>query len=116
MGLTFRFSKKKGRSVSQTIKIQDADSTFRQVVQSLRDKKEECVIQDEADRPVAVVLPIERYESYQAYRREREADFAVFDEVAEAFKDVNPEELQARIDQAVDEVKARHNAQRRATA
>ena len=34
-------------------------------------------------------------------------DFAVFDRIAEAFKDVD--DLSAKIDQAVDESKATHN-------
>ena len=43
----------------------------------------------------------------ELYQRQREADFAVFHEVDEALKGYDPEELQARIDQAVEEVKAK---------
>ena len=39
--------------------------------------------------------------------QDRSTDFAVFDRVAEAFKDVD--DLSAKIDQAVDESKAAHN-------
>jgi hypothetical protein len=61
-------------------------------------------VRDEQDQPVAVVLPMEMYESLQG---QREKDFAVFDEVDETLKGCDPEELQARIDQAVEEVKAK---------
>ena len=101
--------------MSQVLKLKDAGSKLRQVVESLRKKKEEYILQNDQDEAVAVVMPIESYEFYQAYLREREADFAIFDRVAEAFEDVDPEELQAKIDQATEEVKAKYNAQRRAS-
>ncbi len=91
--------------MSQTMKIKDAGSKFRRLIESFREKKEECVIQDEKDRPVAVVLPIERYESYQAYRRQRERDFAILDKVAEDFKDYDPDFIEGQIEKAVAEVK-----------
>ena len=55
--------------MAHTLKLKDAGSRFRQLVKSFRTKKEECIVQDERDRPVAVVLPIERYESYQVSYR-----------------------------------------------
>ena len=101
--------------MSQTMKIKDVGGRFSQLVRSLRSSNETCEVTDESGQTVAVVLPAERYESYQAYQRWREADFAILDEVAEAFKDVDPDELEARINQAVEEVNAERNA-RRATA
>lgn len=98
--------------MSQAINLKDAGSKLRNLVQSLRSANEECEVKDDTGQTVAVVLPAERYESYQAYQRQREADFAVFDEIDEAFKDIDPEELQARIDQAAEEVKAEANAKR----
>ena len=97
--------------MSQTMKLKDAGGKFRQLIASFQNKKEACVIQDEKDRPVAVVLPIERYESYQAYQRQRETDFAVFDRVDEKMKDYDPDFIDAQIEKAVNEVKAEANAQ-----
>ena len=95
--------------MSQILKLQDTDSKFRQLVESFREKKEECIVRDEQDQPVAVVLPIENYESYQAYQRERERDFAIFDEVDERMKDYDPDFIESQIEKAVEEVEAKYN-------
>ncbi len=98
--------------MSQVLNLKEVGDRLRQLVQSLRSSNEECEIKDEEGQTVAVVLPAERYESYQVYLRQREQDFAVFDEVDEALKDFGPEELQARVDQAVEEVKTKYNMKR----
>ena len=101
--------------MTQILKLKDASPPWRRLISELGAKSQESIIKDDNDQTVAVILPIERYESYQAYLRQREADFAVFDDVAEAFREVDSDELQARIDQAVDEVKAERNARRATT-
>ena len=93
--------------MSQILNLKDGGSKFRQMIQSIKGSNETCEVTDESGQTVAVVLPVERYESYQAYLRQREEDFAVFDDVAEAFKDVDPDDLQTQINQATDEVKAK---------
>lgn len=98
--------------MSQTIKIEDSDNKFSQIVQSLRTANEPYEITDNDGQIVAVVLSSASYETYQAYQKQREADFAILDDVAEAFKDVPPDELTSRIDQAVEEVKILSNTQR----
>ena len=84
------------------LKLQDAGK-LRQLISSSSGKKEDCVIQDEQDRAVAVVLPIERYESYQAYLRQREKDFAIFDVIDEKMKDYDPDFIESQVEQAVAE-------------
>ena len=86
------------------LKLQDAGK-LRQLISSSSGKKEDCVIQDEQDRAVAVVLPIERYESYQAYLRQREKDFAIFDVIDEKMKGYDPDFIESQVEQAVAEVK-----------
>jgi hypothetical protein len=105
-------SKYRGTAMSQAINLKDAGSKLRNLVQSLRSANEECEVKDDTGQTVAVVLPADKYESYQAYQRQREADFAVFDRVADAFKDVDPNELETRINQAAEEVKADRNVRR----
>jgi hypothetical protein len=97
---------KKVRNVSQILNLKDGGSKLRQIVQSLRASKEECEVQNEEGQTVAVVLPMERYKSYQTYLRQREADFAVLDEIAEDLKDYDPDFIERQIDKAVAEVKA----------
>ena len=89
--------------MSQVLNLKDSDSKFRQLVQSLCSNDEACEVKNDRGQTVAVLLPAERYASYRTYMRQKAEDFAVFDRVAEAFKDVD--DLSARIDQAVDEVK-----------
>lgn len=93
--------------MAQVLKLKDAGKRWQEAIDTLRQKPQEGVVRDEQDQPVAVVLPMELYENLQ---RERKADFAIFDEVDEALKNYSPEELQARIDQAVEEVKKPHAA------
>ena len=86
--------------MSQSMNLNDGGSKFSQIVQSLSASKEACEIKNNQGQTVAIVLPVERYESYQAYLRQREKDFAVIDRVAGAFEDLDPDELQLRINQA----------------
>lgn len=103
---------KKVMNMSQVMKLQDVASKFSDLVESFRQKKDECIVQDEQDRPVAVVLPFERYENYQAYLNQRERDFAIFDEIDEKMKGYDPDFIEAQIEKAVEEVKVKYNAER----
>ena len=89
------------------LSLKDSGSKFRQIVQSLCSADEACEIKNDQGQTVAVLLPTERYASYQTYLRQKAEDFAVFDRLAEAFKDAD--NLQARIDRAVEEVKSKYN-------
>ena len=89
--------------MAQTLKLKDADNPILDFFNACRTIDEECVIHDNDDQPVAVVLPMELYRLYQ---EEWEKDFAVVDRIREKMKGFDPEEVQARIDQAVEEVKA----------
>ena len=87
--------------MSPVLNLRDSDSKFRQLIQSLCSTDEACEVKNDRGQTVAVLLPEERYASYQTYMRQKAENFAVFDRVAEAFKDVD--ELSAKIDQAVAE-------------
>ena len=69
--------------MAQMIQLQNSDEALRRMVEVCRNQNEECVIQDNQNRPVAVMMPIERYESYQAYLKQRQKNFAILDAVAE---------------------------------
>ena len=101
---TLKRPKSKVRTMAQILKLKDAGSTWQRLIGVLRRDAEKAVIEDDDNRPVAVVVPLDLY---QRYETEREQDFAVFAEVREALKDYDPKELQTRIDQAVGEVKAK---------
>jgi len=100
-------SQKKVPNMSQVFNLEKSDRKLRRLIESFREKQEECVIQDEQERPVAVVLPIDRYESYRAYLRQREEDFAVFDRIDAKMKGYDPDFIEAQIEKAVTEVKTK---------
>lgn len=81
-------------NMSQILKLQDTDGQFRQVVESVRQKKEECVVQDEQGRSVAAVVPIELYRLYQ---QEWEKGFAAVDRIREKMKGYDPAQVEAQI-------------------
>lgn len=92
--------------MTQMIQLQNSDETLRRMVETCRNQNEECVIQDNQNRPVAVMMPIERYESYQAYLKQKEKNFAILDTVAEDLKNYEPDFIENQIEKAVQEVKA----------
>jgi hypothetical protein len=89
--------------MSQTLKLRDADTKVREFINACRTANEECVIQDEDNQTVAVVVP---KEMYQLYQQEWEKGFAAVDRIREKMKGFDPDEIQANIDLAVEEVKA----------
>ncbi len=92
--------------MAQMIQLQNSDKTLRRMVETCRNQNEECVIQDNQNRPVAVMMPIERYESYQAYLKKKKKNFAILDTVAEDLKNYEPDFIESQIEKAVQEVKA----------
>ena len=92
--------------MTQMIQLQNSDETLRRMVETCRNQNEECVIQDNQNRSVAVMMPIERYESYQAYLKQKEKNFAILDTVAEELKNYEPDFIENQIEKAVQEVKA----------
>lgn len=92
--------------MAQMIQLQNSDKALRRMVETCRNQNEECVIQDNQNRPVAVMMPIERYKSYQAYLKQKEKNFAILDTVAEDLKNYEPDFIENQIEKAVQEVKA----------
>ena len=87
--------------MAQMIQLQNSDKTLRRMVETCRNQNEECVIQDNQNRPVAVMMPIERYESYQAYLKQKKKNFAILDTVAEDLKNYEPDFIESQIEKAV---------------
>ena len=92
--------------MAQLVQLQNSDKSLRRMVETCRNQNEECVIQDNQNRPVAVMMPIERYESYQAYLEQKEKNFAILDTVAEDLKNYEPDFIENQIEKAVHEVKS----------
>jgi hypothetical protein len=88
--------------MSQAINLKEAGSRLQKLIQSLRSSNEECEVKDERGETVAVILPADQYVIFQ---KEWDEDFKVFHEVAKDLKGYSAEELQTRVDQAVEDVK-----------
>ena len=97
--------------MAQMIQLQNSDESLRRMVETCRNQNEECVIQDNQNQPVAVMMPIERYESYQAYLEQKEKNFAILDTVAEDLKNYEPDFIENQIEKAVHEVKTEAKTQ-----
>ena len=91
--------------MSQTLKLKDADTKVRDFINACRTANEECIVQDEADQTVAVVMPADQYKAFSSYQRRRERNFAVLDRIAAKTKDLDPDYIENKIEQAVEEVK-----------
>lgn len=62
--------------------------------------------------PVAAVVSIGDLERLERLDREREEAFAEMAKFSEAFRDVSPEELEMRVDEAIAQVRAEMDAER----
>ncbi len=65
--------------------------------------------------PVAAIVSIADLERLERLERERDEAFARMAKFSEAFRDVSPEELEMRVDEAVAQVRAEMDAERLAS-
>ena len=93
--------------MSQTLKLRDADQKVREFINACRTANEEYVIQDDDDQTVAVMMPADQYETFRSYQRRRKQNFAVLDRIAAKTKGLDPEFIESKIEQAVEEVKTK---------
>jgi prevent-host-death family protein len=66
--------------------------------------------------PVAAIVSIKDLEELERYEQRREQAFKNMERIGEAFRDVDPEELEMRINEAVAQVRAEMNAERLAAS
>lgn len=66
--------------------------------------------------PIAAIISIKDLERLEWYERRREQAFKRMERVSEAFRDVDPDELEMRINEAVTQVRAEMDAERLAAS
>lgn len=66
--------------------------------------------------PLAAIISIKDLERLERYEQRREQAFKNMERVSEAFRDVDPDELQMRIDEAITQVRAEMDAERLAAS
>jgi prevent-host-death family protein len=70
------------------------------------------VIVERDGRALVAIIPAEDLERLRRAEEQRERDFAILDEIGEAFKDVAPVDLEREIAQAIAEVRAENRRRR----
>jgi prevent-host-death family protein len=66
--------------------------------------------------PIAAIISIKDLERLERYELRREQAFKRMERVSEAFRDVDPDELEMRINEAVTQVRAEMDAERLAAS
>jgi prevent-host-death family protein len=66
--------------------------------------------------PIAAIISIKDLERLEGYELRREQAFKRMERVSEAFRDVDPDELEMRINEAVTQVRAEMDAERLAAS
>ncbi len=100
---------------TETMKISEVRGQLNTLVNRVY-RKETRVLVEKSGIPVAAIVSTEDLKRLDQLDAEREADFAVVDELREAFKDVPPEELEREAERAIAEVRAEMRAERDAAA
>jgi prevent-host-death family protein len=59
------------------------------------------------NKPMAVLIPINEYEQF---KRQRNEDFSIYDEIWELNRDIPMEEIERDVQEAVEEVRAKRRA------
>ncbi len=65
--------------------------------------------------PVAAIVSADNLRQLERLEAERAADFAILDEMQEAFRDVSPEDIEREITRAIDAVRAERCQQQAAS-
>jgi prevent-host-death family protein len=98
-----------------TVRTIDAAEAARQWPELLEDvaRSHDRVIVEQDGKPVAAVISVADLQFLKRLEEQRERDFAIVDEVREAFKDVPFEEIEREAAKALAEVRAEMRQERR---
>ncbi len=95
----------------ESLKFTEARSRLSSLVDSVFQRKTRIRVY-KGSTPVAAIVSIADLERLERLDREREAAFAEMAKFSEAFRDVSPEELEMRVDEAIAQVRAEMDAER----
>jgi prevent-host-death family protein len=101
------------KPVTQTMSASETRQNFSDVVNRVY-RGEERVLIERSGIPVAAVISARDLERFQEFERQRDADFAILDEIRAPFRGVPPEELEREAAKALTEARAELRAQREA--
>ena len=96
--------------VTQTLNVTEARQQFNQLLNKVF-RKETRVVVEKSGIPVAAIISAEDLEALRRLEEERKKDFAILDEIGEAFKDAPPEEIEREVTRAIARVREEHRRQ-----
>jgi prevent-host-death family protein len=92
------------RTMTKTIKASVARQQFSKVLNDVF-RQENRVLVEKSGIPVAAIIPAKDLQLLARLEAERNKDFAILDEMREAFKDVPAEEIEREVARAISEVR-----------
>jgi prevent-host-death family protein len=95
----------------KTIKASEAGQQFSQLLNEVF-RKETRVLVEKSGIPVAAIISASDLKRLARLEAERNKDFAILDEMREAFKDVPPEEISREVSRALSQVRAENRTKR----
>jgi prevent-host-death family protein len=88
----------------KTIKASVARQQFSQLLNDVY-RTENRVLVEKSGIPVAAIIPAKDLALLARLEAERDKDFAILDEIGEAFKDVSPAEIEREVKRAITHVR-----------
>jgi prevent-host-death family protein len=90
--------------MTKTMKASVARQQFSQLLNEVF-RRESRVLVEKSGIPVAAIISAEDFKRLARLEAERNRDFAILDEMREAFKDVPPEEIAREVSRAISQVR-----------
>ena len=106
---------KQCEAVTMTISAAEARKGFSQLLSRVY-RKETRVLVERSGIPVAAIVSADDLQRLQRLDEERERGFQAMERISQAFADVPVEELERRVAEAVEQVRADARAELRAAA
>jgi prevent-host-death family protein len=97
--------------MTKTIKASVARQQFSQLLNDVF-RQESRVLVEKSGIPIAAIISASDFKRLALLEAERNKDFAILDELREAFKDVPPEEIAREVSRALSQVRAENRAKR----
>jgi prevent-host-death family protein len=97
--------------MTKTMKASVARQQFSQLLNDVF-RRESRVLVDKSGIPVAAIISASDFKRLALLEAERNRDFAILDEMREAFKDVPLEEIEREVARAISQVRAENRTKR----
>lgn len=92
--------------MTQTVNVSQARQEFSQLLNKVF-RKEARVVVEKSGIPVAAIVSAQDLQQLQRLDDQRKRDFAILDEIREAFKDVPDDELEREVNRAFQQARER---------